>query len=426
MPATAAVPIRDVVCNTELGPEYFRRVRVEVLSRRNASAELEGLLNESLEPLQEATVRDLLGDRKSAVEMLTRRKSDPIAQALAGEMLLEQGRIAEALDLLEKGRKEHPSSVEIGIQLVEARAASGNTEGASSLLEKLKLDQDQARASFLRGYIAERNGEYKEALARYEEASIAQPEETRFQFRLAFLNSLYGDDELALQGYEMCQRSAPVFANALINLGVMYEDLDRYEEAMTCYRMVLEANPKHERARLYAKDAQASLDMYYDREIEKERSRRNQLLQLPVTDFELSVRSRNCLAKMNIHTLGDLIQKSETELLSYKNFGETSLSEIKRILVQKGLRLGMGLDDGRKDSPELPDSEQSKLLQEPVSVLELSSRSQRCMDKLGIESLADLVSRTELELVSQKNFGVTSLNEVKKKLKERGLSLAGG
>jgi DNA-directed RNA polymerase subunit alpha len=128
---------------------------------------------------------------------------------------------------------------------------------------------------------------------------------------------------------------------------------------------------------------------------------------------------------MNIHTLGDLIQKSEAELLSYKNFGETSLAEIKRILAQKNFRLGEGKRDDHSHAI-LPDGEHAKILGEPVSVLELSSRSQRCMDRLGIETLSDLVKRSELELISQKNFGVTSLNEVKRKLNDRGLSLASG
>lgn len=48
------------------------------------------------------------------------------------------------------------------------------------------------------------------------------------------------------------------------------------------------------------------------------------------------------------------------------------------------------------------------------------------MDRLEIETISDLLQRNELELVSQKNFGVTSLNEVKKKLSERGLTLSSG
>ena len=200
---------------------------------------------------------------------------------------------------------------------------------------------------------------------------------------------------------------------------------EQFDQAETCHRMVPSSNPEHARAKLYLADVEASQNMYYDREKEKEKTRRNQILQIPVTDFELSVRSRNCLAKMNIHTLGDLIRKTEAELLSYKNFGETSLTEIKKILAQKGFRLGQGIED--KPTPrQLPDSEQAKVLGEPVSVLDLSSRAQRCMDRLGIESLNDLVKRTELELISQKNFGMTSLNELKTKLKERGLSLASG
>ena len=67
------------------------------------------------------------------------------------------------------------------------------------------------------------------------------------------------------------------------------------------------------------------------------------MLNIPVTDFELSVRSRNCLKKMNIKNLGDLLRTSEQELLSYKNFGETSLNEIKSLLASKGLRLGQNL-----------------------------------------------------------------------------------
>ena len=103
----------------------------------------------------------------------------------------------------------------------------------------------------------------------------------------------------------------------------------------------------------------------------------------------------------------------------------SSLTEIKRILAQKNFRLGEGKRDDLVHAA-LPDGEHAKILGEPVSVLELSSRSQRCMDRLGIESLADLVKRSELELISQKNFGVTSLNEVKRKLADRNLSLASG
>ena len=73
------------------------------------------------------------------------------------------------------------------------------------------------------------------------------------------------------------------------------------------------------------------------------------MLEIPVTDFELSVRSRNCLKKMNIKTLGDLTRVSEQQLLSSKNFGETSLEEIKEMLTSKGLRIGQSLEEGAQN-----------------------------------------------------------------------------
>src|SRR5262249_60918817 len=88
-------------------------------------------------------------------------------------------------------------------------------------------------------------------------------------------------------------------------------------------------------------DAEASRRQYYDETRERKADLQNAVLRIPVTDFELSVRARNCLQRMNIHTLGDLICKTETDLLSFKNFGETSPQEVKDILALKSLRLGM-------------------------------------------------------------------------------------
>jgi DNA-directed RNA polymerase subunit alpha len=94
------------------------------------------------------------------------------------------------------------------------------------------------------------------------------------------------------------------------------------------------------------KDVESARSMYYDDD-DRRGDRKNVVLEIPITDFELSVRSRNCLKKMNLKTLGDLLRTSEQELLSYKNFGETSLNEIKALLAQKGLRLGQAAEDGK-------------------------------------------------------------------------------
>ena len=62
-------------------------------------------------------------------------------------------------------------------------------------------------------------------------------------------------------------------------------------------------------------------------------------------ELELSVRSYNCLKNANIQTIGELVQKTEAEMLKTKNFGRKSLNEIKEILAQMGLSLGMKIDE---------------------------------------------------------------------------------
>ena len=62
-------------------------------------------------------------------------------------------------------------------------------------------------------------------------------------------------------------------------------------------------------------------------------------------ELELSVRSYNCLKNANIQTIGELVQKSEAEMLKTKNFGRKSLNEIKEILASMGLSLGMKIDE---------------------------------------------------------------------------------
>ena len=86
------------------------------------------------------------------------------------------------------------------------------------------------------------------------------------------------------------------------------------------------------------KDVDSARSMYYD-EDDRKGDARNRVLEIPITDFELSVRSRNCLKKMNIRSLGDLLKTTEQELLSYKNFGQTSLNEIKQQLGNFGMGL---------------------------------------------------------------------------------------
>ncbi|HTM39279.1 MAG TPA: DNA-directed RNA polymerase subunit alpha [Terriglobales bacterium] len=81
---------------------------------------------------------------------------------------------------------------------------------------------------------------------------------------------------------------------------------------------------------------------------------RNENLNRSVEELELSVRSYNCLKNANIQTIGELVQKTEAEMLKTKNFGRKSLNEIKEILASMGLSLGMKIDEHGNAVPGAP------------------------------------------------------------------------
>jgi DNA-directed RNA polymerase subunit alpha len=78
-----------------------------------------------------------------------------------------------------------------------------------------------------------------------------------------------------------------------------------------------------------------------EEEVDEERQRVRRMLDKSVEELELSVRSSNCLRAAEIKTIGDLVLKSEPEMLKYRNFGRKSLKEIQDILSEMGLHFGM-------------------------------------------------------------------------------------
>jgi DNA-directed RNA polymerase subunit alpha len=290
------------------------------------------------------------------------------------------------------------------------------------------INERAAEEFYKKGLDSDKNGNYEKAMEFYERALGENPDHEQACFRLALLYDRQADDTQAIELYERICSGSPVHLNALLNLAILYEDNNHYEEAHRCLEAVLRTNPNHPRARLYMKDVDSARSMYFDEDAEKRDGRRNAVLEIPITDFELSVRSRNCLKKMNIRSLGDLLRTSEQELLSYKNFGETSLNEIKALLASKGLRLGQALEDGRAPSlPRRPTSVEGdvpdEVLNKSVGDLELSVRSRKALQRLNINSIGELASRTEDELLGCKNFGQTSLNEIKQQLASFGMGL---
>ncbi|CAA3706126.1 DNA-directed RNA polymerase subunit alpha [Candidatus Portiera aleyrodidarum] len=94
-------------------------------------------------------------------------------------------------------------------------------------------------------------------------------------------------------------------------------------------------------------DAFVDLSCEKKKEVEVERikdKKIDQALLLPVDDLELTVRSANCLKAENIYYIGDLVKRTEVELLKTPNLGKKSLNEIKNVLKIRGLSLGMHID----------------------------------------------------------------------------------
>lgn len=296
--------------------------------------------------------------------------------------------------------------------------------GAGETQRNAKQASEHAR----RGEELYNHGDKAGAVAEYRKAAAADPNNSQVFFRLGYLLDLVGEEDEAITMYERACENPPAPINALINLSVLLEDRGDIHRAERALKQILETNPNHPRAKLYMKDILASKDMHVDDEQDKDRLKRNAILDVPVTDFELSVRARTCLKKMNIRTLGDLLRTTEAELLAYKNFGESSLVEIKQMLASKGMRLGQGVEDAhraarRRLMDQLKGSGNEAVLAKSVADLSLSVRARKALQLLNIQSLADLVSHTEAELMGVKNFGATSLTEVKEKLVEYGLSL---
>jgi DNA-directed RNA polymerase subunit alpha len=288
------------------------------------------------------------------------------------------------------------------------------------------INERAAEEFFRNGHDSEIQGQHEKAVEFYEQALHENPDHEQAIFRLALLYDRQADDAKAIELYERITTTHPVHINALMNLAVLYEDNYHYEEAYRCLQAVLRTNPNHERARLYMKDVESARQMFYEDEDGRD-ERRSAILDIPVTDFELSVRSRNCLSKMKIFSLGDLLRVSEPELLAYKNFGETSLNEIKALLASKGLRLGQAAEESkigvRRPSTAAVGNVPPEVASKQVADIELSVRSRKALQRLNINTLAELAARTEPELLGCKNFGQTSLNEIKQVLTQHGLSL---
>jgi DNA-directed RNA polymerase subunit alpha len=354
-----------------------------------------------------------------------------MAQFYLGKTYFARQEYAESLKYFEAAAKAGYDTDACTLARVESFRYANDAAGALKLLDTLSGPvTSTSEYLYQRGAtLATVGGNPLEVCALYERAVEADPRHAGALFGLAMENDRRGNDETALDLYTKAAMRFPSHYGALLNLGLLFEDRQQYDRARACYSRILEMYPNDPRAQLYLKDTSASGDMYFDEDAVRRRDRLSQVLNIPVTDFELSVRSRNCLQKMGINTLGDLTRTSEAELLASKNFGETSLVEIKEMMASRGLELGQFAHE--KSTPEpvfdpvMMSPDEQALLSKPIADLNLSVRARKCMMRLGIATIGELLRKTGDELLECKNFGVTSLNEVREKLTAQGLRLRG-
>lgn len=417
--------------------------------------EIEGIVSAiATDSSQHKTLREAVG------ELEGREEQSPASNVRLGVCLFLLGRYGRSIEVLKRGdggalahfylakvhfaredydtaRKSYKAAGKAGynadecmLGCAETQRISGDTTEAMSILDGLSGAVEQtAEYLYQRGAtISSLGGNPVEVVALYERAVEADRNHAGALFGLALENDRHGNDEMALGLYKRSANRVPSYVGALLNLGLLYEDRSQFDRATECYQRILDVFPTHASASLFLKDSMASGDMYYDEDAQKKSDRMAQVLNIPVTDFELSVRSRNCLQKMGVQTLGDLCRFNEQELLSSKNFGETSLVEIREMLNSKGLKLGQYAPDKRAvdvfQSESLSPDEQA-MLARPISDLGLSVRARKCMIRLGISTISELLRRTGDDLLDCKNFGVTSLNEVREKLGPHDLKLRG-
>lgn len=434
------VDIRDIVLsNNSFGPGEIQQL-AKAISRdftqfavlRDAVGELEAREDRTpASAVRLGVCYYILGRFPRAIATLSAADGGAVAQYYLGKSHFTQGNFQQAIDCYNAAKMAGYSADQCALAVAEAQRNTGDAQGALNLLDQLFGPIEQtAEYLYQRGAtVAALGSNPREVVALFERAVETHERHPGALFGLAVENDRRGNDEVALDLYRQASECFPTHVGILLNLGLMYEDAQKYERAQFCYQRILDAFPDHPRARLFLKDSSASRDMFYDEEAQKRTDRLSQILSVPVTDFELSVRSRNCLQKMGVRTLGDLTRTTEQELLSSKNFGETSLLEIREMLAARGLQLGQFAHERTGAEPvyELAamSPDEQALLERPIADLNLSVRARKCMVRLGLTTIGELIRKTGDDLLECKNFGVTSLNEVRDKLTQLGLKLRG-
>jgi DNA-directed RNA polymerase subunit alpha len=434
------IDLKEVVLsNNSFGPSDVGSIRSAVSENYGHFGELRDAVNEMeaddlLSPAGKTKMgvcQFLLGKFSDALTTLQTADGSAMALFYQARCMFELGSYNQTVGVYEKAQTSGYNEDQCKIGVAEAYRYAGRIEEALAILDNIFGPAEQTADYMYQraATVAAVGGRMDEALALYQRAVQTDENHAGALFGLALENDRMGNDDESLSLYERAAKAFPTGIGVLINLGLIYEDNNQFDKAQMCYKRILDCYPNHPQTLLYMKDAAATGNMLYDEEAQRRNDRLAQTLNMPVTNFELSVRSRNCLQKMGIDSIGDLTRTSEAELLSSKNFGETSLFEIREMLTSKGLSLGQFAHEKKSNEPPIDTSHMSPdeqaLLDRPISDLNLSVRARKCMARLQLNTIGELIRKTGDDMLESKNFGVTSLNEVREKLTDLGLKMRG-
>ncbi len=436
MPSAETADLSTLFATEDLEPSKFLEARRQVHSSIERRAQLEKLLedfgsavakklsSDNKSATRKGTLLYTLGRVEEAVPVYEEARSSRERAFFLGLSYLDLGRDEAAVDALKEALDADSADPLAAAAYAEALSKAGRFEEAEKVLDKhLKKNADHAELLHAHGLWHDLQGWHDEAVQKYERALESEPGHARSLHRLAYLYDLAGEDGKAFELYERLRSARPMHVNSTLNLGLMYEDRGEFEKAKDCFDSVLEYFPTHPRAKLYQRDAVASLSMFYDEEAARREAKLQQLLLQPLAEVTFSQRVRTALQKLNLGTLGDLVRKSEEELLELENFGKTSLREVKEFLSTKGLNLSTGGPGAAIVAGQAPGEATPEVKAKPLADFEWSGRIRKVYEKLGVVTVGDLLNHTEADLLKSRNLGSTSIKEIRQKLGSLGVSM---
>ena len=259
----------------------------------------------------------LLGKFKDALETLQSADGSAMAFFLPGALSVRAWSYEDAIGVYGQAQTSGYNEDQCKIGIAEAHRYAGRIEEALAILDNIFGPAEQTADYMYQraATVAAVGGRMEEAIALATNGPCKPTKTTPARCSAWHSKTIaWATTKSALNLYE---RAAKAISDrnwsALINLGLIYEDNGQLRQSAD----VLQAHsgllhPDHPQTLLYMKDASATGNMLYDEEAQRRNDRLAQTLNMPVTNFELSVRSRNCLQKMGIDTIGDLTRTTRS------------------------------------------------------------------------------------------------------------------